>query len=352
MMLPIRALSVMFLVGAFGLPTKTKPTALARQSSNETDECFMYSDKLVRHKKIFRQALRMFRKEHHASKDAKAPLRHSTWGDDDDVDKSVYDYYYNYYYGDEENFNCEERAEQFADNSWDWMGEMDKNEDGRIDTAELTTYYEESCDHQKQSEIENEAQYIEYGWAYDPQAQWEQCMGDVHCMVEWEMQWSDENADGEISKNDMMNNWKAEMSMWYSQEACPRKDQQAAAAAAQPAKVAVHGDPIFKINGVGHHFWLDDGKMTPLLSWPAPTGGAELTLSGKTFNHAETESQWFDNFQVSNGKTTVLSIALHLKGQMRIKFNGQDIKHSWLTPNSVSSPARPTALPRHTSPRL
>ena len=44
----------------------------------------------------------------------------------------------------------------------------------------------------------------------------------------------------------------------------------------------VHGDPMFKINGKGTHFWLKAGERTPLL-----TSGA-ITLSGRTFDRPDT----------------------------------------------------------------
>ena len=122
MMLPTRALSVMFLVGAFGLPEKTKSTALSRWDEGDEPVCscsFVCKDKRNRHKKILRQALRTFHKERHDTKDTKAPSRHASWGDDDDPDNGDL-YYWSYYDEDGNKYSCDERAEQFADSVWKW----------------------------------------------------------------------------------------------------------------------------------------------------------------------------------------------------------------------------------------
>ena len=73
---------------------------------------------------------------------------------------------------------------------------------------------------------------------------------------------------------------------------------------------SVHGDPMFKVNGTGAHFWIKEGELTPLMSWTAdaPKEGqapTRFTLIGKTFGNPNTGSQWFDEFLVSNGTNTL-----------------------------------------------
>ena len=341
MMLPTRALSVMFLVGAFGLPDKTKSTALARHSSDEkfNEDCSWAKDKRNRHKKIFRQALRMFRKEHHESKDTKAPLRHATWGDDDDVDKTNYNYYYNYYdgeYGDL--LTCDERAEQFADNTWRWYKEMDTNGDGNIDTSELTKFYEESCDHQKQSEIENQAVYQSYGWDYDPEGHHTQCMSDVHCMVTWELEWLGSGEDGVISKADMENFWREEMSEWYMGEACPRKQQQ------QEVDAQIFDDPHvrtlsgnqFFLHGVGvfDYATIPGVIKTQVYMCPFAPCTKKMMDSGDCLTFINAVAIKMENVHPSQQHTVVLRNSslrvdkVDRKGDVNITFGGTVITAS------------------------
>ena len=44
----------------------------------------------------------------------------------------------------------------------------------------------------------------------------------------------------------------------------------------------IHGDPMFKVNGMGTRFMLPDGEPTELLRWTMPDGEA-MALSGITF---------------------------------------------------------------------
>ena len=61
----------------------------------------------------------------------------------------------------------------------------------------------------------------------------------------------------------------------------------------------VHGDPMFKVNGTGTHFWLREGQLTPLLTWGGD-GDSEKVLLGKTFSHpdASINAQWFGEFAI------------------------------------------------------
>ena len=55
--------------------------------------------------------------------------------------------------------------------------------------------------------------------------------------------------------------------------------------------VTVHGDPMFKVNGTGTHFWIKAGTLTPLLTWPLDDESV-ATLSGRTIDNAATGNQW------------------------------------------------------------
>ena len=49
---------------------------------------------------------------------------------------------------------------------------------------------------------------------------------------------------------------------------------------------AATGDPMFKINGTGRHFWIKEGEDTPLLAV------GDIVLSGSTFSRKDTGHQW------------------------------------------------------------
>ena len=116
-----------------------------------------------------------------------------------------------------------------------------------------------------------------------------------------------------------------------------------------------HGDPMFKVNGTGSHFWLLEDKMTPLLTWPGspcqktPCKKTTMTFSGKTFKRAETGHQWFNEFAVSEGETPVFSVAV-VGGELQAKFNGKTVQPHVKQATSVRSPERRTvALLSHRS---
>jgi len=90
----------------------------------------------------------------------------------------------------------------------------------------------------------------------------------------------------------------------------------------------VHGDPMFKINGKGTHFWLKAGESTPLL-----TSGA-ITLSGRTFDRPDTGNQWFDQFTISNNGKAVLDVAMS-NGQAVVKLDGKVVQTGKLNANGV-----------------
>jgi len=78
---------------------------------------------------------------------------------------------------------------------------------------------------------------------------------------------------------------------------------------ASPAPISVHGDPMFKSNGTGTHFWLKDGVLTPLLLWRSSDGNHTLELSGRTFAREATGDQWFKQFIVAVDGTKLLDVA-------------------------------------------
>jgi len=82
------------------------------------------------------------------------------------------------------------------------------------------------------------------------------------------------------------------------------------------AQATVHGDPMFKVNGTGTHFWLSEGIMTPLLT------SGDIMLSGKTFSRPDTGHQWFDELTVSNKGKVVLDVTT-ANGRTRVKLDGK-----------------------------
>ena len=106
---------------------------------------------------------------------------------------------------------------------------------------------------------------------------------------------------------------------------------------------------MFKVNGTGAHFWLMEGKLTPLLTWPAspckktPCQKTIMTFSGKTFKRPETGHQWFDEFTVSEGEALVLSVAT-ANGELQIKFKGKNVQDASDASSVRSSACRAVAL--------
>jgi hypothetical protein len=91
---------------------------------------------------------------------------------------------------------------------------------------------------------------------------------------------------------------------------------------------SVHGDPMFKVNGTGAHFWIKEGELTPLMSWTAdaPKEGqapTRFTLIGKTFGNPNTGSQWFDEFLVSDGTNTLYRASME-DSVMKVKDPSTD----------------------------
>ena len=102
----------------------------------------------------------------------------------------------------------------------------------------------------------------------------------------------------------------------------------------------VHGDPMFKVNGSGTHFWIKQGVLTPLLEWtPDSDPSATMVLSGSTFDSAETGSQWFDRFVVSHNDKVVAEIGMS-KGGMQVKFDGQTVPKNQRRPLDGTGPVK------------
>ena len=75
-----------------------------------------------------------------------------------------------------------------------------------------------------------------------------------------------------------------------------------------PAPFAVHGDPMFKHNGTGTHFWIKEDVLTPLLLWRT-ADWLVMELSARTFNRPETGNQWIRQVVVAQNGTTVLDVS-------------------------------------------
>lgn len=103
------------------------------------------------------------------------------------------------------------------------------------------------------------------------------------------------------------------------------------APSAPPATFSVHGDPIFKFNGTGTHFWVKEGVLTPLLTWPSSDGHV-LELSGRTFARTATGDQWFKELVLGNNGDVVLT----LTAQSAHKKSGPMLVHKSANTTAVN----------------
>ena len=89
----------------------------------------------------------------------------------------------------------------------------------------------------------------------------------------------------------------------------------------------VHGDPMFKVNGTGTHFWLMEGQLTPLLTWGGD-GDPEKMLLGRTFAHPDAgiNAQWFGEFAIMSKDQTVIEITAAERRTMNITFDGKQVR--------------------------
>jgi hypothetical protein len=108
----------------------------------------------------------------------------------------------------------------------------------------------------------------------------------------------------------------------------------------EPAKVTIHGDPMFKKNGVGLQFSIPLGKPTELLTWPGK-GGEKLALSGTTFERQETGHQWFNSFAMSVDGKEVFNVSTGKveRGTLKLLADGNVVVPSDVT--SLSSAVHP-----------
>ena len=88
-------------------------------------------------------------------------------------------------------------------------------------------------------------------------------------------------------------------------------------------KVTVHGDPMFKKNGVGLQFSLPLGRPHELLAW-VNKAGEKVVLTGTTFEVPDNGHQWFDSFAMSVGGKEVFnaSNAKVARGSLRVVIDG------------------------------
>ena len=70
----------------------------------------------------------------------------------------------------------------------------------------------------------------------------------------------------------------------------------------------VRGDPMFKINGTGRHFWINSGALTPLLKWRCVDNITDVVLAGKTTTRPQSGDQWFTQLVFSQGGEEVLNL--------------------------------------------
>ena len=86
----------------------------------------------------------------------------------------------------------------------------------------------------------------------------------------------------------------------------------------------MHGDPMFKVNGQGVHFWVKEGSLQQLMTWKDPKTGSLVSIEGKTFGHPTTNHQWFDEFRLKRGTDTVARFYME-KGKMVAKSSGAPV---------------------------
>ena len=72
--------------------------------------------------------------------------------------------------------------------------------------------------------------------------------------------------------------------------------------------INIHGDPMFKFNGTGTHFWVKEGALTPLLSWNS-ANGKKLELLGRTIAAPKSDNQWFKQLLLTQDGKAVVNMA-------------------------------------------
>ena len=66
---------------------------------------------------------------------------------------------------------------------------------------------------------------------------------------------------------------------------------------------------MFKVGpeGKGHHFWINDGELTPLLVWHS-AAGITMQLHARTFTNEATGNQWFKEIEMTRDGVPVLRV--------------------------------------------
>ena len=106
-------------------------------------------------------------------------------------------------------------------------------------------------------------------------------------------------------------------------------EQTCAVCTACPEGDIVHGDPIFKHNGVGLKFTMPIAKVVDLLAWHG-AAGERAVLRGTAFERASTGDSWFDSLAltVSGKEVFNVSIAKVARGTLRMVVDGKLVNPS------------------------
>ena len=82
---------------------------------------------------------------------------------------------------------------------------------------------------------------------------------------------------------------------------------------------------MFKVEGKGTHFWIEEGKLTPLMSWTSHNGHT-MRLSGRTFSREATGNQWFKELVVERDDAVVFNATsratFHHDAPMDVEMDG------------------------------
>jgi len=106
-------------------------------------------------------------------------------------------------------------------------------------------------------------------------------------------------------------------------------EQTCAVCTACPEGDIIHGDPIFKHNGVGLKFTMPIAKVVDLLAWHG-AAGEKAVLRGTAFERAATGDSWFDSLAltVSGKEVFNVSIAKVARGTLRMVVDGKLVNPS------------------------
>lgn len=94
------------------------------------------------------------------------------------------------------------------------------------------------------------------------------------------------------------------------------------------ATFGVHGDPMFKQPGSpGKHIWIQEGKLTRLLSWRSPEAPHDrFLLWGRTMGNEDEGHSWFDRFSITHDAKPILDVATTPNdAQMLVVLDGKPI---------------------------